>query len=138
RESIETNLAFARRWVDFPYIQHPTPYPRTPMTTDFHKRGLIINERMDEYDGTTAVVKSRHLEAEEIEFLRWRADRWMKGRHMGAVLRDNPGFVLRNWRAMLGHTFRGGSFWASLLGLTDERRAFGRYRAIRAAERTYV
>ena len=27
RESIEANLAFARRWVDYPYIQHPTPYP---------------------------------------------------------------------------------------------------------------
>ena len=32
RASIETNLAFARRYVDWPYIQHPTPYPGTPMT----------------------------------------------------------------------------------------------------------
>ena len=28
RESIEANLTFARRYVDWPYIQHPTPYPR--------------------------------------------------------------------------------------------------------------
>ena len=28
REAIEANLAFARRYVDWPYIQHPTPYPR--------------------------------------------------------------------------------------------------------------
>ena len=35
RESIEANLEFARRYVDWPYIQHPTPYPRTPMTDDF-------------------------------------------------------------------------------------------------------
>ena len=35
RESIEANLEFARRYVDWPYIQHPTPYPRTPMTKDF-------------------------------------------------------------------------------------------------------
>ena len=35
RASIETNLAFARRYVDWPYIQHPTPYPGTPMTVDF-------------------------------------------------------------------------------------------------------
>jgi anaerobic magnesium-protoporphyrin IX monomethyl ester cyclase len=138
RESIEANLAFARRWVDYPYIQHPTPYPRTPMTADFRERGLIINERPEDYDGTTAVVRSEHLEAEEIEFLRWRADRWMKVRHMGAVLRRNPGFVLRNWRAMLAHTFRGASFWSSLVGLENERQAFGRYRAIRKAERTYV
>jgi radical SAM superfamily enzyme YgiQ (UPF0313 family) len=46
RESIETNLEFARRHVDYPYIQHTTPYPRTPMTKDFRERGLIINERL--------------------------------------------------------------------------------------------
>ena len=44
RESIEANLEFARRYIDWPYIQHPTPYPRTPMTKDFRDRGLIINE----------------------------------------------------------------------------------------------
>jgi anaerobic magnesium-protoporphyrin IX monomethyl ester cyclase len=138
RESIEANLTFARRWVDYPYIQHPTPYPRTPMTKEFRDRGLIINERLEEYDGTTAVVRSEHLDAEEIELLRWRAERWIKVRHIGAVLRHSPGFALRNWRQMLAHTFRGGSFWASLLGVADERRAFGRYRAIRKAERTHV
>src|SRR5262249_8312946 len=34
RESIEANLDFAREYIDWPYIQHPTPYPRTPMTAD--------------------------------------------------------------------------------------------------------
>ncbi len=72
RESIEANLDFARRYVDWPYIQHPTPYPRTPMTRDLRDRGLIVNERVEEYDGTTAVVRSEHLSADEIEFLRWR------------------------------------------------------------------
>jgi radical SAM superfamily enzyme YgiQ (UPF0313 family) len=47
RESIDTNLEFARRYVDWPYIQHPTPYPGTPMTQDFRERGLIINERVE-------------------------------------------------------------------------------------------
>ena len=64
--------------MDWPYIQHPTPYPGTPMTQDFRARGLIVNDRVEEYDGTTAVVRSEHLAAEEIEFLRWRAERWMK------------------------------------------------------------
>src|SRR5437868_13724504 len=27
RESVEANLEFARKYVDWPYIQHPTPYP---------------------------------------------------------------------------------------------------------------
>jgi len=138
RESIEANLAFARRWVDYPYIQHPTPYPRTPMTREFRERGLVINENLEEYDGTTAVVRSEHVAADEIEFLRWRAERWMKVRHMRAVLKTRPGFLLRNWHKMLTHTFRGGSFVKALLGLEDERRAFARYRAIRKAERLYV
>jgi len=47
RESIETNLAFARDYVDWPYIQHPTPYPGTPMTKDFVERNLIVNDRVD-------------------------------------------------------------------------------------------
>ena len=29
-ESIEVNLTFARKYVDWPYIQHPTPYPEDP------------------------------------------------------------------------------------------------------------
>src|SRR6185295_18978809 len=39
RASIEANLEFARRYVDWPYIQHPTPYPRTPMAKSFRARG---------------------------------------------------------------------------------------------------
>src|SRR5262249_26409952 len=44
RESIEANLAFAREYIDWPYIQHPTPYPATPMTAEFRARGLIVDE----------------------------------------------------------------------------------------------
>ncbi len=137
RESIEANLEFARRYVDWPYIQHPTPYPGTPMTKDFAARGLIVNERLEEYDGTTAVVRTEHLPAEEVEFIRWRAERWMKVRHMPAAMRRFPGFVLRNWPRMLAHTFRGCS-WRSLVGLEDERAAFRRYKSIRAREREYL
>ena len=136
REAIEANLAFARRYVDWPYIQHPTPYPGTPMTKDFRERDLIVNERVEEYDGTTAVVRSQSLDAEEIEFMRWRAERWMKLRHFWPVLTHSPGFVLRHGPAMIAHTFRGSS-WRSLLGLEDEREAFARYKAIRRTERDY-
>jgi radical SAM superfamily enzyme YgiQ (UPF0313 family) len=138
RESIEANLAFARRWVDYPYIQHPTPYPRTPMNDELRARRLIVNDDVAAYDGTTAVVRSEHLDTDEIEFIRWRAERWMKVRHIGAVLRMSPRFVLANWRPMLAHTFRGGSVWKALLGREDERGAFARYRAIRRAERQYL
>jgi anaerobic magnesium-protoporphyrin IX monomethyl ester cyclase len=136
-ETIEANLEFARKHVDWPYIQHPTPYPGTPMTEDFRRRGLIVNDDVNEYDGTTAVVRSEHLAAEEIEFLRWRSERWMKLAHFWPTLRHSPLFVLRHWPAMLAHTFRGSSI-RSLLGLESERQAFERYRQIRRAEREYL
>jgi radical SAM superfamily enzyme YgiQ (UPF0313 family) len=137
REAIEANLAFARRYVDWPYIQHPTPYPATPMTRELREQGLIVSEAPEEYDGTTAVVRSQHLAADEIEFMRWRAERWMKLRHFPAALAHSPWFVLRHSHRMLAHTFRGSS-WRSALGLESQRRVFERYRAIRRAEREYV
>jgi radical SAM superfamily enzyme YgiQ (UPF0313 family) len=137
REAIEQNLDFARRHVDWPYIQHPTPYPRTPMTREFREKDLIVNERLEEYDGTTAVVRSEHLEADEIEFMRWKAERWMKLRHFPAALRHDPWFVLRHGPQMLAHTFRGSSL-RSALGLQSARRSFERFREIRRAERAYL
>jgi hypothetical protein len=107
------------------------------MTSDFVKRGLIVNSRLEEYDGTTAVTRSAHLSSEEIEYMRWKAERWMKVRHLPVVLRHDPLFVLRNGRRMLAHTFRG-TTWRSALGLEGSREAFHRYRAIREGERHYV
>src|SRR5271169_2905637 len=137
RESIEANLEFARRYVDWPYIQHPTPYPRTPMTKNFRDQGLIMNEQLQEYDGTTAVVRTEHLPAEEVEFMRWKAERWMKVHHIPVALRHDPRFVLFQGWKMLAHTFRGSSI-RSALGLESEKKVFERYRAIRRAEREYV
>jgi len=137
KEKVEANLDFATRYVDWPYIQHPTPYPRTPMTRDLAEAGLIINDRLEEYDGTTAVVRTEAMTAEEIEFLRWRKERWMKVRHFPAAARHSPGFVLRHGPAMFAHTFRG-STWKSALGLESQRQVFDRYRQLRKAEREYL
>jgi radical SAM superfamily enzyme YgiQ (UPF0313 family) len=136
-ESIRTNLEFARKYVDWPYIQHPTPYPGTPMTKDFKARNLIKIDNMEEYDGTTAVVATRHLEPEAIEYERWKRERWMKVAHMPAVIAKEPWFVLRHWPKMLAHTFRGSSL-RSMLGLESDRKVFARYKAMRAAERVYL
>jgi radical SAM superfamily enzyme YgiQ (UPF0313 family) len=137
RAAIDANLTFAKKYVDWPYIQHPTPYPGTPMTQDFRDRDLIVNPRVDEYDGTSAVTRSAHLDADEIEYLRWRADRWMKVRHMPAAMRLYPGFIITHARRMMAHTFRG-TTWRSALGLESSREAFRRYKQIRARERTYL
>jgi len=134
RGSIETNLEFAREHVDWPYIQHPTPYPGTPMTREFQDRGLIVDEDVSHYDGTTAVVRTEHVAAEDVEFLRWRAERWMKVRHMPAALAHSPMYVLQNAFAMLTHTFAGTTL-KSLVGLEDERAVFARFREHRRRER---
>lgn len=137
RESIEANLEFARRYIDWPYIQHPTPYPRTPMTKEFRERGLIINENLEDYDGTTAVVKTEHISAEDAEFMRWRAERWMKLRHMPVALKHDPLFVIKNAPRMFADTFRGSTL-KTFLRLEDEREAFKRYRALRKIQRAYI
>jgi anaerobic magnesium-protoporphyrin IX monomethyl ester cyclase len=136
-ESIEANLAFARQYVDWPYIQHPTPYPGTPMTRDFEARNLIVEHDVSRYDGTTAVVRTEHVSAEEVEFMRWRAERWVKMKHFPAALVHNPGFVLRNGRRMLAHTFAGTTI-RSLLGLESDRAVFDRFRECRRRERDYL
>ena len=137
RESIEANLDFARKHVDWPYIQHPTPYPGTPMTKDFRDRGLIVSDDVTEYDGTTAVVRTESLSAEDIEFMRWRAERWMKTRHFPKALAHDPAFVAAHGLRMFRHTFRGVT-WRTWLGLESERDAFRRYKEIRRQEREYV
>ena len=137
QEAVEANLEFARRCVDWPYIQHPTPYPGTQLERDLRYRGLISNDCVEEYDGTTSVVRCQHMEGEEIEFMRWRAERWMKARHFWALFQDDPVFALRSAPRMFAFTFRGCTM-RSLLGLDSELHAFGRYRAIRTAERNYL
>ena len=137
RESIEANLAFARRYIDWPYIQHPTPYPRTPMTREFRERNLIVDEDVSHYDGTTAVVRSEHVAASEIEFMRWRSERWMKVRHMPSVFVHSPRLVLRHGHEMLANTFTGTSV-RSVLGLESDRAVFDRFRQSRRRDREHL
>ena len=107
------------------------------MTRDFRDGGLIVNDDEQHYDGTTAVVRTEHLDTEEIEFLRWRAERWMKCRYLPVAFAHDPLFVLRHGVRMCRHTFRGSS-WRTWIGLESERDAFRRYRGIRQQEREYL
>jgi hypothetical protein len=106
------------------------------MTRDFVERQLLVSEDVAEYDGTTPVVKTESLEADEIEFLRWRAERWIKARHFPVALAHDPWFVTRHAVAMFRHVFRG-STWRTWAGLESERDAFRRYKAIRRREREF-
>jgi len=137
RDDIMTNLKFARRYVDWPYIQHPTPYPGTPMTVDLRERGLIEIDDVSRYDGTTAVVACENLSGREIEFMRWKAERWIKLRHSYVMISHDPRFYVKHGIKMLRHVFRGSTIW-SCLGLQNSRKVFERYCAIRERERKYV
>ncbi len=107
------------------------------MTQQFRDQGLIVDEDMSHYDGTTAVVRTKHVTAAQVEFLRWRAERWIKLKHLPAAFLHSPSFVLRHWPAMLAHTFAGTSI-RSMLGLEDQKAVFERYRRARRRERTYI
>jgi hypothetical protein len=107
------------------------------MTDEFRRLGLIENEHLEEYDGTTSVVRNEHLSADEIEYLRWKAERGMKTRHIPTVFLHDPWFVTRNVVGMAAHTYRGSTL-RTMLGLEDEHRAFMRYKEIRHQERQYL
>ncbi len=136
--SINENIRFVRDHIDYPYIQHPTPYPRTRMSLDYEAQNLISNRLEEEYDGTTAVVRTKHLLPDQIEFLRWRAERWIKARHaLVALMRDRPLWSIRHALQMFRFTFRG-STWRTFLKLEPEENAFRRYKALRLRERDYL
>ena len=136
RESIDTNLEFARRYVDWPYIQHPTPYPGTPMTRTSASAGSSSTTRrgIRRDDGGDAQRASRRR-GDRVPAVEGRAVD--EGPAHEGVVRHDPLFVLRNGRRMLAHTFRG-TTWRSALGLENSREAFRRYRAIRSREREYM
>ena len=92
---------------------------------------------MEEYDGTTAVVACENLTGKEIEFLRWKVERWMRVRHLSALFSHDPLFVVLNFLRILTFNFRGTSV-RSVLGFEKEAAVFERYRAIREAERVYI
>src|SRR4030095_17219083 len=85
-------------------------------------------------DEPTAVVRTEHVPASEVEFLRWREERWMKVRHIPAAFLHSPGFVLRHGREMIRQTFTGTTL-RSMLGLENEYQVFQRFREERRRHR---
>jgi hypothetical protein len=107
------------------------------MTREFRDRDLIVDEDVAHYDGTTAVVRTEHVAATDVEFLRWRAERWIKLNHFPRAFLHSPGFVLRHGWRMLAHTFTGSTV-RSLVGLESERDVFERFREQRRRDRHYI
>jgi hypothetical protein len=104
------------------------------MTQEFRDRNLIVDEDVSHYDGTTAVVRTEHLDSIDVEYLRWRDERWMKLKHFPHALAHSPRWVLANSRRMLAHTFAGSTL-RSMLGFESDRAVFERFRQRRQHER---
>ena len=104
------------------------------MTREFRERGLIVDEDVSHYDGTTAVVRTEHLSAGRHRVPALAGGAVDEAAAPAAAFLHSPGFVLRHGREMLAHTFAGSS-WRSVLGLEDERAVFERYRQRRSMER---
>ena len=95
------------------------------MTKGLREKRLITSDRVEEYDGTTAVVACENLTGKEIEFLRWKVERWMRVRHLSALFSQDPLFVVANFFSILSFSFRGSSVH-SVLGFEKEGAVFER------------
>ena len=69
--------------------------------------------------------------------MRWRAERWMKVRHLPPRLAHDPVFVLKHWPRHAPATRSAAPRWRTWLRLESEREAFRRYKAIRRSEREF-
>jgi len=74
-----------------------TPYPKTPLRTEMLEANLVANPNdFRWYDGYFANVRTNHLSAEELEFVRWRTRREVIG-----MWRPSPG----DWHHFKGYTY---------------------------------
>ncbi|MEW6366654.1 MAG: radical SAM protein [Acidobacteriota bacterium] len=74
-----------------------TPYPKTPLREEMLRDGLVRNmSDFRWYDGYFSNVRTRHLSAEELNFVRWKVRREIIG-----MWRPTPG----DWKFFKGYTY---------------------------------
>jgi radical SAM superfamily enzyme YgiQ (UPF0313 family) len=97
-ESIRENYEFVRDLgIRSVMDQIMTPYPKTPLRTEMLEANLVANPNdFRWYDGYFANVRTNHLSAEELEFVRWRTRREVIG-----MWRPSPG----DWHHFKGYTY---------------------------------
>jgi len=76
-EDISDNFEFFREYdVDFIGDQIMTPYPKTDIRQELLDAGLVTNkDDYVTYNGYWANVRTRHLSARELQFLKWKYDK---------------------------------------------------------------
>ncbi|MHC1630731.1 MAG: B12-binding domain-containing radical SAM protein [Methanotrichaceae archaeon] len=71
-EDLWANFELARKLeVDIPIFYISTPYSKTEMRSELKKMGLITNDDYRYYDGLHANLKTKHLSAEEVQYITW-------------------------------------------------------------------
>ena len=72
-ESIQENYAFFKSiGADAAYCQILTPYPKTGMRKQLLAEGLVTNpDDLKKYNGLWANVRTRHLDADELQYQFW-------------------------------------------------------------------
>lgn len=71
-EDIWANFKLARRLkVDVPIFYISTPYPKTQMRAELEEMGLVANNDFTKYDGLHANLNTRHLSAEDVQYITW-------------------------------------------------------------------
>ena len=71
-EDLWENFRLARRLkVDFPIFYISTPYPKTQMRGELEEMGLVTSSDFTRYDGLHANLETRHLSAEEVQYITW-------------------------------------------------------------------
>lgn len=76
-EDIAQNYEFFDEYnIDFISDQIITPYPKTGMREELIKAGLVTNlEDYRKYNGFWANVRTKHLDSEELQFIKWKYKR---------------------------------------------------------------
>lgn len=71
-EDLWENFHLARRLkADFPIFYISTPYPKTQMRGELEEMGLVTSSDFTRYDGLHANLKTKHLSAEEVQYITW-------------------------------------------------------------------
>ncbi|HAJ26213.1 MAG TPA: B12-binding domain-containing radical SAM protein, partial [Syntrophus sp. (in: bacteria)] len=72
-EAIRANYRFLKDLeVDASYCQMLSPFPKTPVRDHLMDEGLVANpDRYERYNGMWANVRTRHLEAEQLQYAFW-------------------------------------------------------------------
>jgi radical SAM superfamily enzyme YgiQ (UPF0313 family) len=71
-EDLWENFHLARRLkADFPIFYISTPYPKTQMRGELEEMRLVTSNDFTKYDGLHANLKTKHLSAEEVQYITW-------------------------------------------------------------------